>query len=130
MFTYIQLPLKMNGENTHAELFVYTNKKNLAKNDGNVSALLHLDMEYLGPLDVYIAMQNKKVSTKFYLANDRMIDFVAEHIHILNERLQERGYAMSSEFVARKPDKKPIDEILEATKNVSVLASYSFDARA
>jgi len=130
VFTYIQLPLSMNGENTHAELYVYTNKKNLAKKDGNVSALLHLDMEFLGPLDVYISMQNHNVTTKFYLASEKIIDFVAKHIHILEERLKERGYAMNSEFVTRVPEKKPIDEIIEATKNISILATYSFDARA
>jgi hypothetical protein len=130
VFTYIQLPLKMSEGNTHGELFIYTNKKNLAKNDGNVSALLHLDMEYLGPLDIHIAMQNKKVANKYYLANDQVIGLLAKHIHVLNDRLRERGYAVNSEFVARIADKRPIDEIVEATKNVSVLASYSFDARA
>ena len=130
IFTYIQLPLSMNGENTHAELYVYTNKKNLAKQDGNVSALLHLDMENLGPLDVYISMQHHNVTTKFYLASEKIIDFVAKHIHVLEDRLKERGYAMNSEFVARAPEKKPIDEIIEATKNISILATYSFDARA
>ena len=130
MFTYIQLPLKMGGENTHAELFVYTNKKNLAQKDGNVSALLHLDMEHLGPMDVYIAMQNNNVSTKFYLASEQVIDLIAQHIHILNDRLTERGYATKSEFVNREPDKRPIDEIMEATKNIPILATYSFDARA
>jgi len=130
MFTYMQIPLKMNGENTHSELFVYTNKKNLAKKDGNVSALLHLDMANLGPLDIYIAMQNNQISTKFYLANDKVIDLIEKHIHILDERLALRGYSASSEFIAREPDKKPIDEILATAKNVSILASYSFDARA
>jgi flagellar hook-length control protein FliK len=130
VFTYIQLPLKMNGENTHGELFVYTNKKNLAKNDGNVSALLHLDMEYLGPLDVYIAMQNKNVTTKFYLADDSIIDLIAKHIHILNERLDKRGYALSNEFIARPAEKKPVEELLADNRNISVIGSYTFDARA
>ncbi len=130
MFTYIQLPLKMNGENTHGELYVYTNKKNLAKKDGNVSALLHLDMEHLGPVDVYVAMQNHNVSTKFYLQDDSMIDFIADHIHILDERLNKRGYSMNCEFVQKGGEKTPMEEMLESNKNVSVLASYSFDARA
>jgi flagellar hook-length control protein FliK len=129
-FTYIQLPLKMNGENTHGELFVYTNKKHLAKQDGNVSALLHLDMEHLGPLDVYVVMQNKKVSTKFYLAGEHTIAFIAKHIHVLGERLAQRGYTMSSELVERAAEKRPVEELITANRNVSVIGSYSFDARA
>jgi hypothetical protein len=129
-FTYLQLPLKMNDENTHGELFIYTNKKHLARNDGNVSALLHLDMEHLGPLDVYVAMQNKHVSTKFYLANEQVIDLIALHIDVLTERLEKRGYGINNEFIARAVDKQPIEEILDARKNVSVIGSYSFDARA
>ena len=40
--------------------------------DGNVSALLHLDMENLGPMDVYVAMQNNRVNTHFYMQDDDM----------------------------------------------------------
>ncbi len=130
MFTYVQLPLKMNGENTHGELYIYTNKKNLAKEDGNVSALLHLDMEHLGPVDVYVAMQKQNVSTKFYLQDDSTIDLIADHIHILNERLNKRGYSMSCEFIPKGGEKTPMEEMLNANKNISVLASQSFDARA
>jgi flagellar hook-length control protein FliK len=129
-FTYIQLPLKMNGENTHGELFVYTNKKHLARQDGNVSALLHLDMEHLGPLDIYVVMQNKKVSTKFYLAGEHTIGLIAKHIHVLSERLAKRGYTMSSELVERVAEKRPVEELIAANRNVSVIGSYSFDARA
>ena len=59
MQTYLQLPLKMNGKRENGDLYVYTNKKSLAKKDGNVSALLHLDMQFLGALDVMISMQNQ-----------------------------------------------------------------------
>lgn len=130
MYTYVQLPLKMNGEHTHGDLYVYTNKKHLAKQDGNVSALLHLDMEHLGPVDVYVAMQNRDVSTKFYLSDDRVIDLVAGHINILTRQLQKRGYSMNCEFIPKAADKNPVEEMFEENKNLSVIGSYSFDARA
>ena len=53
------------------ELYVYTNKKNLADNDGNVSAFLHLDMDHLGPVDVYVAMQQQKVIMPYLLLHLR-----------------------------------------------------------
>lgn len=130
MFTYVQLPLKMHSQNANGELYVYTNKKSLAKKDGSVSALLHLDMEHLGSLDVYVALVNQKVSTKFYLKDESALDLIEKNINILNERLMSRGYSMSAEFVNREKQTNVMEEILKQDKNISVLAGYSFDARA
>ncbi len=129
-FTYVQIPLKMQGKNANGELFVYTNKKSLAKKDGSVSALLHLDMENLGSVDVHVSMRNQKVSTKFYLQDDSSLDLIAQNIDMLNERLARRGYTMSAEFINRDENTNVVDEILKQGKNVSVLSGYSFDARA
>lgn len=130
MFTYVQLPLKMQGKEAHGELFVYTNKKNLAKKDGTVSALLHLDMEHLGSVDVHVALTDQKVSTKFYLKDDSALDLIADHIDQLNERLKKRGYSMEAQFLQKQDDRNMMEEILEQGKNISVLSGYSFDARA
>lgn len=130
MFTYVQLPLKMQGKEANGELYVYTNKKNLARKEGKVSALLHLDMEHLGGVDVHVAMEEKRVSTKFYLADDKALDLVAQNISILNERLEKRGYTMNAEFLHRNEDGTVWEEILKQDKNISVLSGYSFDARA
>lgn len=130
-FQYIQIPLKMqNGENT-GELFVYTNKKNLASQDGNISALLHLDMDYLGPTDVHVMMNEQgHVGTKFYLKDDAALDLVAEHIDELTQRLNQRGYQMTSELLMKEKPTNMMEEILEQNKNISVLSQYAFDARA
>ena len=130
MFTYVQLPLKMQGREANGELYVYTNKKNLAKKDGTVSALLHLDMEHLGSVDVHVALTDQKVSTKFYLKDDKALDLIAEHIDLLNERLRKRGYSMNAQFLTKEDDTNVMEEILGQNKNISVLSGYSFDARA
>lgn len=135
MFTYVQLPLMMAGNQAHGDLYVYTNKKSLAQKDGNVTALLHLDMEHLGPLDVYVTMsQNQKVNTNFTLRDDEALDLVAKHIHILDERLAKRGYSMKANFQVKEeenPEESNImQEILSQNKNISVLSRTSFDMRA
>ncbi len=130
MFTYVQLPLKLQGQEANGELYVYTNKKNLAKEDGEVSALLHLDMEHLGSVDVHVSMKEQKVATKFYLQDESALDLIADHIDILNERLNKRGYEMQASFIQKDSEKKVIEEMLVQNKNVSVLTGYSFDARA
>lgn len=134
--TYIQLPLLMNNQSAHGDLYVYTNKKNLKNNDGNLSALLHLDMENLGPMDVYVALTNgTKVNTHFYLQDEATIDFIAEHIDKLNERLTKKGYNMSTNISVSGKDDKPTniaEEFMkEAPEQTSrIAAKYSFDVRA
>lgn len=136
LFPYIQLPLMMSGNQAHGDLYVYTNKKSLAKKDGNVSALLHLDMEHLGPMDVYITMQQNqnKVNTNFTLRDEDALDLIAEHIHILNERLEKRGYSMSANFQLKEENEPENNNIMQAilaqNKNISILSKTSFDMRA
>ena len=135
VFTYIQLPLKMAGSKAHGDLYVYTNKKNLAAKDGNVSALLHLDMEHLGPLDVYVTMQNQKVSTNFTLSDESALDLIEQHIGLLDERLAKRGYNLKAQFQMKeegeiKDGEGIMQTILKQDKNISVLSRTSFDMRA
>ena len=133
MFTYIQLPLKMVGNNAHGDLYVYTNKKNLAAKDGNVSALLHLDMEHLGALDVYVTMQQNKVNTNFTLQDESALDLIEQHIHLLDERLAKRGYNLKAQFSMKEEDESDngiMQTILNQEKNISVLSRTSFDMRA
>lgn len=133
MYTYVQLPLKMSEQNANGELYVYTNKRSLAQKDGNVSAFLHLDMENLGPVDVYVAMQNQKVNTRFTVQDDAMLDFLNGHMHILDERLAKKGYSMKWEMSVQEAGAEkvnPVDRILQAEKGVSVMAQYAFDVRA
>ncbi len=122
----------MAGNNAHGDLYVYTNKKNLASKDGNVSALLHLDMEHLGPLDVYVAMQQNKVSTNFTLQDESALDLIEQHIDLLNDRLTKRGYDLKAQFQLKEEEQDSgiMQTILSQGKNISVLSRTSFDVRA
>ena len=135
MFTYVQLPLKMSGQEATGELYVYTNKKNLAKKDGQVSALLHLDLEHLGEVDIHVSLRDSHVSTKFCLSDEKALDLVAANIDTLNQRLMKRGYSMDASFEQKDKAQHPIDEMLDRDKKVSskekvLISSSSFDARA
>ena len=134
IFTYIQLPLKMAGNQAHGDLYVYTNKKNLAAKDGNVSALLHLDMEHLGPTDVYVSMQRSKVSTNFILQDESALTLIEEHIDLLDKRLMKKGYSLKAQFQIKEREEEVeqgiLQTMLEQSKNISVLSKTSFDMRA
>ena len=129
-YAYVQLPLKLSGQKAHGDLYVYSNKKNLARKDGTVSALLHLDMEHLGSLDIYVAMTQEKVSTQFYLEREELLDFMEQHISLLNERLNRKGYSVKSEVLLREKPVHVIEEIVKQEGNASVLSQYAFDVRA
>ncbi len=128
--SYVQLPLKLAGDNAHGDLYVYTNKRNLADNDGNVSAFLHLDMDHLGPVDVYVAMQHQKVSTQFYLQDDEMLSFIHQHIGLLNERLEQKGYQMNAQFSVKEKPGNVMEEIVEDHRENVKIGTFSFDMRA
>lgn len=132
MYTYVQLPLHLQHSDAHGDLYVYANKRSLAKNDGMVSALLHLDMEHLGPVDVYVTLQERKVNTQFYVADDEILDFIQAHMDMLTERLQKRGYSCSFSMAAREAGEKEsaggLAPLLQQEKGI-LLSQYAFDVR-
>lgn len=134
MMTYVQLPLKMSEENAHGDLYVYTNKKKLAEKDGNLSALLHLDMDHLGPMDVYVKMQQEKVSTHFYMKDEATLDFIEKNIHILDDRLTKKGYNINTQVSVKEEQKSMVDTFLEDKGSngtvAPILSTLSFDVRA
>ena len=132
MYAYVQLPLKFGQERAHGDLYVYTNRKNLSTSGEGVSALLHLDMENLGPLDVYVKLQEARVSTKFYVRDEETLDFLEAHMDILTKRLADRGYSCECSAMTREGEEelqdKGLKPLLEQEKSM-VLSHYAFDVR-
>lgn len=129
LYQYVQLPLKLGGQQANGELYVYTNKKNLAKKNGNVSAFLHLDMEHLGAVDVYVAMQQNKIQTNFRLADEKSLLLLEKNMDLLTSRLQEKGYDTTSSVTLLEEPKSAMEKILETDRNISVIGRQSFDVR-
>ena len=132
MYQYVQLPLKFTESHANGELYVYGNGKKLSLEDGNVSALLHLDMDHLGTVDIHVEMNpQKQVKTNFYFEDEAMLDFIYEHIDMLNERLEKRGYGPVTNVQMRdEMTKTPVTEIFETKEEHQVsFQNQSFDAR-
>ena len=132
IFQYVQLPLQMSGQEAHGDLYVYRNKNKRISEDGSVSAVLHLDMDNLGPVDVFVKMKENKVSTNFYVMDDEILDLINDNIHILNERLEKRGYTMQARMMLHDDKDEgdlAVDEMFDINK-MSVISTASFDARA
>lgn len=131
MYHYVQLPLKMNQEGANGDLYVYKRKQARTGDDGKLTALLHLSMPTLGNMDVFLALEDQKLSTRFCLEKEEMIDFIEGHIDQLNERLIKRGYQVQTSVTksTREEEKTVIDEIMTTQPSIPVLTSQSFDAR-
>lgn len=130
-FQYVQLPLKMSGSQAQGELYVYTNKRNLAKKDGMLTAILHLDMEYLGNMDINISLNTntEQVITRFYMGEDAM-ELMEEHMAELTQRLVKKGYQSQTFFEKRESEKTVFERIEEQAKGMSAPLVYqNFDIR-
>ncbi|MBR5376660.1 MAG: flagellar hook-length control protein FliK [Lachnospiraceae bacterium] len=132
VFTYVQLPLKLNDQASHGDLYVYTNKKRLAEKNGSVSALLHLDMEHLGTMDVHVSMNNDtgNVKTHFIMQKEELLDFIADHLPELNERLEKRGYRVTSDVALNREEKNVPQIMFKTVKDERLVQKLSFDVKA
>lgn len=134
-YTYVQIPLKMANQNAHSDLYVYTNKRNLGKKEGELSAFLHLELEGLGTTDVSIKMLDKNVSTKFYLADDAAYDLIEAHLPELQERLEKLGYHCRVSIENREEKVDFVEDFLQKSQPAKaagrgMVHRYSFDVRA
>lgn len=131
-FQYVQLPLKMSGKNANGELYVCTNKKNLAKRSGTLTALLHLDMANLGPMDIKISLETEKdiLTTRFCLEED-VVSFMQEHMEELTNRLTRAGYFCKT-YVEPRQEQQSVMEVIEEQSGVHVtpLSYQAFDIKA
>lgn len=130
-YTYIQVPLRMNEGNASGQLYVYTNKKSISDPDKELSAFLHLDLEYLGGTDVSIKMLHRKVTTNFYLDSDESYAMVKQFLPVLEKRLQDKGY--NCELTVNS-DSKQMNFVAGFLKKdlppTGQVHRYSFDMRA
>lgn len=130
--TYFQMPLRFSQSDANGELYVFTNKKALAQGTDNVSALLHLDMENLGPVDVFVRLNKKNVSTNFCLESEELLDFVYSNIDKLNARLKALGYNTTFEMKlnSEQKDFDFVNDFVDKDIPKNKTSQYVFDVKA
>lgn len=128
-FTYVQLPLKFSESKAHGDLYVYSNKQKGIGKDGSVSAFLHLDMEHLGPVDIYVSMKENRVNTSFKLKDEEMLSFIEEHMDILNARLEKLGYSLNVTCSVNQEQFNVVDEMMREKPGMVTVSHQAFDVR-
>lgn len=131
IYNYVQIPLKMSGQNANGELYVYTNKKQLNDPEAELTAFLHLDMDNLGETDVSVRMKDRQVKTNFYFEDDASYHLVEKHLPILEKRLRNKGYNCTITIANEKRDVNFKENFVKKGKvSAGSVHRYSFDVRA
>ena len=129
IFPYVQLPLKLTEQLTHGELYVYTKKKDLSTKDKEVSILLHLDMDALGPTDIHLSMLQKNINAKFYLNETDAENLISEQLPSLTEALQKKGYTLNASVMHREKEPDIVTDFMSDGDAVP-MKRFRFDIRA
>lgn len=127
-FAYIQLPLKLANQNVHGDLYVLKKKK-IDQNKEEFTAMLHLDLEYLGKVNIFIKMKGKTVNSTFTLEKKDSVKLIEKNLVLLTEKLSEKGYQFITSVKEEESKNEFMDELLDQGTTDSLVKRYSFDVR-
>lgn len=128
----VQVPIKNIGEHGDGELYVYRRNRGKDSDDDTVKAFLHLDMEHLGALDIYVTLKGSSVSTNFKVEDENVLDFLEANMEQLTKKLNDDGYNVSVN-ISEKEDGTGFDftrEVLAPALPVNDVKRFRFDVKA
>lgn len=128
--SFVQIPIKMSGQNAHGDLYVYTNKRNRGEAKDELKALLHLDMDNLGPMDIFVALKSNNVTTNFKVANDEILDYIEAHMGELTAALNRKGYNVTNAVEISNKDYSFKSSVIEEELPPTQIKRFTFDVRA
>lgn len=128
----VQVPIKNIGEHGEGELYVYRRNKQKCGEDDTVKAFLHLDMEHLGALDIYVTLEGSSVATNFKVEDESVLDFLETNMEQLTKKLAEDGYNVTAS-ISKTDDSAGFDfekEVIAPVLPVSDVRRFRFDMKA
>lgn len=127
---FVQVPLKMFGKNAHGDLYVQTRNHGKTIDKDELKALLHLDMDNLGPMDIYVTLNKQKVNTNFKVSDESILDYIEAHIDELNTRLSKLGYSVNTNIEVNDGKYGFKKSILDNEFPPNEIRRFAFDVRA
>lgn len=128
--SFVQVPLKLAGQNTHGDLYVYSKKGRGREESDDLKALLHLDMDNLGPLDVLVTLNKMKVTTDFKVESVEVLDFIEAHMNELTMALNRHGYKTELSASLNTTPYSFKQSVVENELPPVEIKRFSFDVRA
>lgn len=132
-FAYLQLPLKLQNQNAHGDLYVYTNKDKLKQNPQKLSLMLHLEMDHLGTVNVRLEKDHQNIKADFHLDQEASLHLIERNTHLLQDSLAEKGYTCQIQVQPLTQNETPVQDYLNAKVTPSAsheMKRFSFDIRA
>lgn len=124
------LPLKLRNKVTQGDLYVYSRQRGNWNIKEGVSLYLHLDMEMLGELGIFMEMKQKAITMKFSLDDKEAADLIKKHLKELDERLLDKGYRFSGSVGDLKKEKPDfVKDFMSRGEKKHKVSRYSFDMR-
>lgn len=133
VFAYMQLPLKLQNQNAHGDLYVYTNKDKLKQNPQKLSLMLHLEMDHLGTVNVRLEKDHQNIKADFHLDQEASLHLIERNTHLLQDSLAEKGYTCQIQVQPLTQNETPVQDYLNAKVTPSAsheMKRFSFDIRA
>lgn len=94
--TFMQMPLKINGENTTGELYVMGRKNKRKKPDaGNFTIFISLRTSGLGLVESLINAADKCVTINFGVEHQTLVNLIRENHRVLYDGLLKKGYRLA-----------------------------------
>ena len=132
-FAYMQLPLKLQNQNTHGDLYVYTKKDKLKQDPQKLSLMLHLEMDHLGTVNVRLEKDHQNIKADFHLDQETSLHLIERNTHLLQDSLAEKGYTCQIQVQPLTQNETPVQDYLNAKVTPSAsheMKRFSFDIRA
>ncbi len=101
LYAFVQLPLKLGDDAAGGELYVMGRRRAKEAAKGPLTALLHLDLAHLGPMDAHISLEGQRAKLHFCLARQEALAIVEAHLPALSRILEAKGYSIESRASAK-----------------------------
>lgn len=127
----MHIPLYFNNGLSGGNLFLLNEKEeseDSGTKKGVKTALLSLDLAYLGKLEAYIALtKEKEVWCNFRMMKGDVIPVIKKHLSKLSVALNKKGYKIGQ--VSVEPLEAPFEFIQQPLLDDTLEKQYSFDMR-
>lgn len=130
-YNFMHLPLFLNDQLIHSELYVMNHSTPGRSEEHSITALIRLDLLNLGHTDIYVKKTSRNVDVQFYMKNEEQIDVMRENVHQLHKLLINRGFNVLSATVQPLVENfNVLDDFLEQGGQKTDSSRYSFDMKA
>ena len=132
-FAYMQLPLKLQNQNAHGDLYVYTKKDKLKQDPQKLSLMLHLEMDHLGTVNIRLEKDHQNIKADFHLEQEASLHLIERNTHLLQDSLAKKGYTSQIQVQPLTRKEAPVQDFLNAKVTPSAsheMKRFSFDIRA